>query len=130
MNFDQFLIVQDFNIHVLCDSPAVVKDALNCIDSFNLKQSVSGPMHEKGHTMDLVLPFGLKLKVSEIYDAHISDHFAVLFSITLPHSQVKPRALLQHIHTTDSLTASCFRVAFNQSALHTHNSYCHLSLRL
>lgn len=65
LNYVRFLIIGDFNIHVLCDfnihceSKPLVKDCLSLIDSFNLTQSVTGPTHEKGHTLDLVMSYGL-----------------------------------------------------------------------
>lgn len=43
--------------------------ALRIIDSFNLVQSVTGPTHERGHTLDLVLSYGLPVFNLEICDA-------------------------------------------------------------
>lgn len=59
LNYVRFLIIGDFNIHVCCESKPLVNDCLSLIDSFNLTQSVTGPTHEKGHTLDLVLSYGL-----------------------------------------------------------------------
>lgn len=89
-NYDRFLIVGDFNIHVCCESKPLVNEFLSLIDSFNLTQSVNVPTHEKGHTLDLVLSYGLDLSDFDIYKPRISDHFAVLFTVTLPSSHVKP----------------------------------------
>ncbi len=61
LKFDKFLIVGDFNIHVCCPADPLVKDFLNIIDSFNLEQSVKVPTHEHGHTLDLVLSYGISL---------------------------------------------------------------------
>ena len=41
LNTEHLLIIGDFNIHVCCDSRPLVKDFLNLIDSFNLKQAVT-----------------------------------------------------------------------------------------
>ena len=49
VNYNWFLILEDFNIYVCYESGALVKDFLNCIVSFNLMQSVSGPTHENVH---------------------------------------------------------------------------------
>ena len=57
--YDRVLIVGDFNIHVRCPENPLARDFLNIIDSFNLVQSVLGPTHERGHTLDLVLSHGL-----------------------------------------------------------------------
>lgn len=53
------LIIGDFNMHVCCPDKPLVKDFLSLIDSFSLVQSVPGPTHEHGHTLDLVLSYGL-----------------------------------------------------------------------
>ncbi|XP_055020382.1 uncharacterized protein LOC129411985 [Boleophthalmus pectinirostris] len=99
LRYDQFLIVGDFNIHVCCESRPLAKDFLNLIDAFNLTQSVLGSTHEKGHTLDLVLSFGLNVNLMEICETHFSDHFAVLFSITLPHTVVSPCASARRVRT-------------------------------
>ena len=49
LEYDHFLIVGDFNVHVCCETRPLVKDFLNLIDSLNLTQSVSEPTHEKDH---------------------------------------------------------------------------------
>ena len=59
--YDRVLLVGDFNIHVCCPDKPLVKDFLSLIDSFNLVQCVSGPTHEHGHTLDLVLSHGLSV---------------------------------------------------------------------
>ena len=92
LNTDRLLIIGDFNIHVCCDSRPLVKDFLNLIDSFNLKQSVTAPTHEKSHTLDLVLSHGLNVCISEIYDVPISDHLPVMFTLTLPGAPASTRA--------------------------------------
>lgn len=86
-----------------------------------------GPTHEKGHTLDLVLSFGLSVCVSEICDTHISDHFRVLFNVTLPCSQVKSRAPERRVRTINALTASQLSAAFKDSLLYSRDHYCHLS---
>lgn len=60
------------------------KDFINLIDSFNLMQSVTGPTHEKGHTLDLILSYGLDVAVSEICDTGMSDHLPIVFTIVVP----------------------------------------------
>lgn len=52
--YDRILTVGDFNIHVCCTEKPLTKDFLDLVESFNLVQSVSGPTHEHGHTLDLV----------------------------------------------------------------------------
>ena len=49
------VIAGDFNIHVDDHSDKEAADFLSLIESFSLKQHVSGPTHRTGHTLDLVL---------------------------------------------------------------------------
>ena len=52
------IIVGDFNIHVDSSSCFLAVDFLSLLDCFNIKQHVQGPMHAKGHTLDLVCSAG------------------------------------------------------------------------
>ncbi len=61
---------------------------LTRFDSFNLTQSVTGPTHEKGHTLYLVLSYGFCITISEICDMGISDHLPVLFTVVVPNSEI------------------------------------------
>ena len=115
LNTERLLIIGDFNIHVCCDSRPLVKDFLNLIDSFNLKQSVTAPTHEKGHTLDLVLSLGLNVCISEICDVPISDHLPVMFTLTLPGAQASTPTPARRLRALNPLTASQFSVAFIDS---------------
>ncbi len=67
---DELLIVGDFNIHICCPSKHLVSDLLCLVDSFNLIQSVLGPTHQRGHTLDLVLSSGFSVSY-EIFREHL-----------------------------------------------------------
>lgn len=60
------LAVGDFNIHICCPEDPIPANFLNVIDSFN---PVSGPTHELGHMLDLVLSHGLRVSNLDICDA-------------------------------------------------------------
>lgn len=77
VNYDLYLISGDFNVHVCCKSQPLVNDFLSLIASFNLVQSVTGPKHEKGHTLDLVLLHGLSVCVNEICETVCISPFRV-----------------------------------------------------
>lgn len=72
LKYDCVLIGGDFNVHVCCPDKPMAKDFLNLIDSFSLMQSVSGPTHERRHTLDLVLSYGLPGLKIEICDASLT----------------------------------------------------------
>lgn len=77
--YELVLIVGDCNIHVCCPENPLARDFLNIIDSFNLVPSILGPTHERGHTLHLVLSYGLPVLNLEICNAFFLDHMPVLF---------------------------------------------------
>ena len=118
VKYDRVLISGDFNVHVCCESKPLVRDFLNLLDSFGLVQSVAGPTHEKGHTLDLVLSFGLSVSVDEICAAtRISDHLPVLFTTSIPSAGVESRAPARRLRSINPLTASQFSDVFNASPI-------------
>ena len=112
--YDRVLLVGDFNIHVCCPDKPLVKDFLSLIDSFNFVQCVSGSTHEHGHTLDLILSYGLCVSNLEICDVVFSDHKPVLFNVVLSCMEVKPRAPAQRRRTFNPRTAGQFSAAFDQ----------------
>lgn len=66
---DRVLIVGDCNIYVCC--PEIIDS------DFNHVQSALGPIHERGHTLHLVLSCGLPVFNLEVWEAFFSDHMPV-----------------------------------------------------
>lgn len=81
--------IVDFVLVVLC---ILFKPNL---DSFNFVECVSGPTHEDGHTLDLVLSHGLSVCTSEICDNIVSDYMPVLFEVVFSRTAIKSGALAQ-----------------------------------
>ena len=118
VDYEHVLIQGDLNIHVCCETKPLVKDFLSLIDSFNLTQWVSGPTHEKGHTLDLVLSLGVPVHVDEICSsACISDHLPVLFSATVPCSVVETRPAARRYRVINSDTTLMFSMAFDECVI-------------
>ena len=86
--YDRVLILGNFTIHVCC--PSFTTDWIHLFESLNLVQSVNGPSHTKGHTLDLVLSHGLSLNKLHMLDIPVSDHKAVIFQTQLPTPVPKP----------------------------------------
>ena len=109
---DKMLILGDFNIHVCCPTKPMVNEFLTILDSFNLTQSVCGPTHVKGHTLDLVLSSGISIDTFEITNAAISDHFLIEFELSghCPPSAPSPSHVLAR--SINSTTASNFSDSF------------------
>ncbi len=84
LHYEKILIVGDFNIHICCNDKPLVKDFLNVIESFDLKQFVSGPTHQYGHILDLVLGYGLSVSKNGISVLPILDHSVLIFDIMIP----------------------------------------------
>lgn len=79
--YDHSLIVGDLNVHVCCLDKITADDFLNLTDSFNLVQS--GLTQELGHTLDLVLSYGipvLNLEICHIMNPVTADQFSADFS--------------------------------------------------
>lgn len=92
-HYERILIVGDFNIHLCCEDKPLVKDFLNVTDSLNFTQFVSGPTR-KGHTLDLVLGYGLNVSMTENCVLPILDHSAILFDTLIPKSPASERGKL------------------------------------
>ncbi len=45
----------------------MIKEFMQTVDTFNLTQSVVGPTHNQGHTLDLILSCGLLVHDVGIY---------------------------------------------------------------
>ena len=90
--YNRILIAGDFNIHIDNDTDPLAREFLNILNIMDFKQHVSQPTHNRGHTLDLVISYGLPLVVSAVVDPAISDHHAVYFEIpsfTLPEIPVR-----------------------------------------
>ncbi len=100
-----------------CPADPLVKDFLNLIDSLNLEQSVNVPTHEYGHTLDLVLSYGISLGYVNVYDATFSDHNPVIFGVSLPCQSVRscPPTCLRHMLNSSVISE------FSRAFLKNHN---------
>ena len=87
-NNSPLIIAGDFNFHVddhNCTSAGKYRDLL---DTFSLRQWISGPTHRAGHTIDHIITriddtIITDVRVEPIYA--ISDHFPLLFTINHRH---------------------------------------------
>ncbi len=61
VNVDKALIVGDFNIHVDNTNDALGLAFTDLINSFGVKQNVTGPTHRFIHTLDLIISHGIDL---------------------------------------------------------------------
>ncbi len=116
-NYNHFLILGEFNVHVCCPSDPLVKYFLNLIESFNLLQHVHGSTHLHGHTLDLVISSN-QLNCNVILDdVAFSDHKSVTFELSFDHevhNLVTPSRCVRNINST---TVDCFMNLFIRAPL-------------
>ncbi len=76
VNVDKALIVRDFNIHVDNTNDALGLAFTDLINSFGVKQNVTGPTHRFIHTLDLIILHGIGLTDIDIVpQSDVTDHF-------------------------------------------------------
>lgn len=89
------------------------------MDSLNFIQSLTGPTHQKGHTLDLVFSHGFPVSNIELCDAVISHHCPVIFdsvlSCTLPKSYHSPL----YFRCSNSSTAKSFNDVYLSTQIPT-----------
>lgn len=78
---DSLVILGDFNIHICCPDRPLIQDFVTVLDSFNLTQSVVGSTHLQGHTLDLVLSWGVPVFEPIIENIGLSDHYIIYFNM-------------------------------------------------
>ncbi|XP_050958408.1 uncharacterized protein LOC127159660 [Labeo rohita] len=86
--YNRIIVAGDFNVHFEDPSNAKKKTLeAACMSSF--VQNVKKPTHKKGGSLDLVFSRNVKVKIVDIRDDGISDHFTVYFSVR-PRSKANP----------------------------------------
>ncbi len=76
---DKALIVGDFNIHVDNTNDALGLVFTDLINSFGVKQNITGPTHRFNHTLALIISHGIYLTDIDIVPQSddVTDHFLV-----------------------------------------------------
>ncbi len=77
VNVDKALIVGDFNIHVDNTNDALGLAFTDLINSFGVKQNVTGLTHRFNHMLDLIISHGIDLTDIDIVPQSddVTDHF-------------------------------------------------------
>ncbi len=78
VNVDKALIVGDFNIYIDNTNDALGLAFTDLINSFGVKQNVTGPTHRFNHTLDFIISLGIDLTDIDIVpQSDFTDHFLV-----------------------------------------------------
>ncbi|KAJ8245152.1 hypothetical protein GJAV_G00274640, partial [Gymnothorax javanicus] len=87
LSYDRIVILGDFNLHFerVDDSSTSIFTSL--VESVGFTQSVIGPTHIHGHTLDLILSFGVEIDKVDIHSHNpsLSDHFLLTSRLKLAH---------------------------------------------
>ncbi len=83
VNVDKALIVGDFNIHVDDTNDVLGLAFTDLINSFVVKQNVTGPTHRFNHTLDLIISHGIDINDIDIVPQSddVTDHFLLSFTL-------------------------------------------------
>jgi len=114
-------LVGDFNIHICCKSNPLAREFINIIDAFDLTHWVNYPTHILGHTLDLVLSYGVDISDISVSDYLLSDHKPILFTMSLPS--------LSHVSTKTTSMSRVYSAQFSESFSQRFSKSCsHLLL--
>ncbi|KAF4078917.1 hypothetical protein AMELA_G00187270 [Ameiurus melas] len=109
VSVNKALIVGDFNIHFDSLEDPLRTAVVSILDSVGINQNVIGPTHSGGHTLDLILTYGLSIENIEIIPQSevISDHHIISFIIRMDYNiSTSPRYRVKRTFT--SATAPSF----------------------
>ena len=83
---DKVIIVGDFNIDVDVDNDCLSAAFISLLDSVGFCQRVQKPTHSFGHTLDLVLTYGVDIEHLKVFPQNSlpSDHNLLTFEFILP----------------------------------------------
>ena len=86
LSSEPLLITGDFNIHVDVVGDPVSAKFLDLLEAMDVRQHVTTPTHQSGHTLDLIITRQCDALVKDppVSDYHISDHRSVYIKIYRP----------------------------------------------
>ena len=108
--YNRVLIAGDFNLHVDNISDTMSREFLNLLCCLDFKQHVAQPTHNRGHTLDLVITYGLSAGVSSVVDLAVSDHYCVYFNIASFNPQDAPVRTVRKRYLTSEVAANFIEI--------------------
>ncbi len=86
------------------------REFLNILNCMDFNQHVTQPTHNRGHTLDLVISYGLSTGVSSVVDLAVSDHYCVFFNITSFSHQEAPVRTVRKRCLTSEVAANFIKI--------------------
>ena len=85
LSTDKVIIVGDFNIHVDVENDSLSSAFMSLLDSIGFSQCVDRSTHCFGHTLDLVLSYGIEIEHLIVFPQNsvLSDHYLLTFEFLL-----------------------------------------------
>ncbi len=102
VNVDKALIVGDFDIHVDNTNDALGLAFTDLINSFGVKQNVTGPTHRFNHTLDLIISHGIDLTDIDIVPQSSSSSSSPLLSLVQVPAKLAINLSIHTQHTYDN----------------------------
>ncbi len=99
---DKALIVGDFDIHVDNTNDALGLAFTDLINSFGVKQNVTGPTHRFNHTLDLIISHGIDLTDIDIVPQSSSSSSSPLLSLVQVPAKLAINLSIHTQHTYDN----------------------------
>ena len=92
--YEDFVIAGDVNIHVETDDGSA-KRFKDLLESYDLRQHVTGPTHVMGHTIDVIMSPNKDLYVSniDIRKIDLSHHFLIEFGVNVSPSECTTKSI-------------------------------------
>ena len=104
-NYDKIIVFGNFNIHVEKETDSKAIEFMDLLSSMDFIQHVTGPIHNHGHTLDVVITKGNSIDISFIGDVALSGHHCVYFITLLPIVQGNTEGIIKkHYLTSDVAT--------------------------
>ena len=118
----EVLITGDFNIHVDILSDPFSKTFSNLLETFDLKQHITFPTHDRGHTLDLLITRSNSTIISDLDHTipSISDHYAIKSSISVS-AYPRPSRITKTIRSLHKINLEAFSNDILLSPI-----YCHI----
>lgn len=82
-----FIVLGDFNHHLESQNDADTVRLLDNLEAFNLKQIITKPTHQAGHTLDGIFTSDANIVFSHTSMLPWTDHTAIVFNVNIlqPH---------------------------------------------
>ena len=106
----ELIICGDFNFHVDSPNDTNSQNFLRILDSFGLRQHITFPTHNQGHTLDLLITQFDSYAINSVgFDfPFLSDHYAIHASILIQ-NKVRPLTTSKTIREIKKINISQFK---------------------